>query len=182
MSDYCALAPNHPVHAFYHDQEYGFPVMNESALFERLALEIFQAGLSWEIVLKKRSFIKEAFSQFVVDKVAAYDEVEIERLLKDARIIRNNQKIRAIIHNAQQVMELRRRHNGFAQWLKLNAPREKNEWVALFKKEFAFMGKEIVGEFLMSIGVVPGAHQPECPVYLTLAQAPSPWPLERTKA
>lgn len=92
MSGYCAIAPNHPVHASYHDTEYGFPVADERVLFERLALEIMQAGLSWEIVLKKRQALNKAFDGFAVAKVAAYGEAEIARLLADNGIIRNRLK------------------------------------------------------------------------------------------
>ena len=66
--EYCEIAPNHPVHASYHDTEYGFPITDERALFERLCLEIMQAGLSWEIVLKKRAALNAAFDGFSVSK------------------------------------------------------------------------------------------------------------------
>ena len=95
MSGYCDFAPGHPVHASYHDSEYGFPLEDEAGLFERLVLEINQAGLSWELMLKKRENFRRAYDGFVVDRVAAYGEPERARLLADAGIVRNRLKIEA---------------------------------------------------------------------------------------
>jgi len=174
MSGYCAIAPNHPVHASYHDTEYGFPVADERVLFERLALEIMQAGLSWEIVLKKRQALNKAFDGFAVAKVAAYGEAEIARLLADNGIIRNRLKILAIIHNAGQLMALRESHAGFAAWLAAHHPRDKAGWVKLFKKQFKFTGGEIVGEFLMSIGYLSGAHAEDCAIFAKIKKLNPP--------
>ena len=165
MSTYCDAAPGHPVHGPYHDTEYGFPVTDESVLFERLILEIFQAGLSWLIILKKREGFKIAFENFNLDRVAAFQEQDIERLVQDASIIRNRKKIEAVIHNAQQIVEMRDSHGSFAGWIDEHHPLTKEEWVKLFKKTFKFTGGEIVNEFLMSIGYLPGAHGADCPVY-----------------
>ena len=166
--EYCEIAPHHPVHAAYHDAEYGFPVTDETALFERLCLEIMQAGLSWEIVLKKRPALNWAFDGFSVATVAAYGAGDVERLLANPAIIRNRLKIQAIIANAGVILELRESHKGFAPWLATHHPRSKPEWVKLFKKTFKFTGGEITGEFLMSIGYLPGAHWEGCPVYKRL--------------
>jgi DNA-3-methyladenine glycosylase I len=167
--EYCEFAPGHPVHGPYHDTEYGFPVTDERVLFERLALEIMQAGLSWEIVLKKRAALNAAFDGFHVDKVAAYGDADVQRLLADEGIIRNRLKVHAIIANAAVVQGLRQSHGGFAEWLAAHHPRGKPEWVRLFKKTFKFTGGEITGEFLMSIGFLPGAHWEGCPVYEKLS-------------
>src|ERR1700677_4587548 len=107
MSNYCKIAPGHPVHHSYHETEYGFPQTDERVLFERLALEIMQAGLSWEIVLKKRKGMNRAFDRFAVKKVANYTARDVKRLLADEGIIRNRLKINAIIENARRVIELR---------------------------------------------------------------------------
>jgi len=107
MSGYCLIAPGHPVHGHYHDHEYGFPQRDERELFERLLLEINQAGLSWETILKKREGFRAAYSGFDVDTVAAYGERDIERLLNDAGIIRNRLKVHAAVHNAQVIQQLR---------------------------------------------------------------------------
>jgi DNA-3-methyladenine glycosylase I len=168
MSGYCQIAPGHPVHGHYHDHEYGFPQRDERELFERLLLEINQAGLSWETILKKREGFRAAYSQFDVDTVAGYGERDVERLLNDAGIIRNRLKVHAAIHNAQVIQQLRASHGSFAAWLDAHHPRDKAEWVKLFKKTFRFTGGEITGEFLMSLGYLPGAHSPDCPVYKRL--------------
>ena len=170
MSGYCSIAPGHPVHGHYHDHEYGFPQRDERELFERLILEINQAGLSWETILKKREGFRAAYSQFEVDAVAAYGERDVERLLNDAGIIRNRLKVHAAIHNAQVIQQLRASHGSFADWLDAHHPRSKADWVKLFKKTFRFTGGEITGEFLMSLGYLPGAHAKTCPVYTRLQE------------
>jgi DNA-3-methyladenine glycosylase I len=175
MSGYCDKAPGNPIHNDYHEMEYGFPTTNERALFERLALEIMQAGLSWEIVLKKRKAMNKAFDCFTVDKVAAYDVRDVQRLLKDEGIIRNRLKIKAIISNAKQVAALRKSHKGFAGWIAAHHPLTKAEWVKLFKTQFKFTGGEIVGEFLMSIGYLPGTHRESCPVFKVIRKQKPAW-------
>lgn len=168
MSGYCLIAPGHPVHAHYHDHEYGFPQRGDRELFERLLLEINQAGLSWELMLKKREGFRRAYAGFDVDAVAAFGQDDVERLLADPAIVRNRLKVNAAIHNAQVIQQLRASHGSFAQWLDAHHPRTKAEWVKLFKKTFRFTGGEITGEFLMSLGYLPGAHSPDCPVYARL--------------
>ncbi|MGE5476941.1 MAG: DNA-3-methyladenine glycosylase I [Bacteroidales bacterium] len=175
MNWYCDVAPGHPFHGPYHDREYGFPIDDERALFERLALEIFQAGLSWLIVLKKRPALAAAFDGFDVDAVAAYGDAERARLLADAAIIRNRRKIDAVIENARRLRALRISHGSFAAWISLHHPRDKDAWVKLFRQTFVFMGGEVVGEFLMSIGVLPGAHRPDCPIHAHVLAAGPPW-------
>jgi DNA-3-methyladenine glycosylase I len=162
---YCQIAPGHPFHGPYHDREYGFPQRRESVLFERLALEINQAGLSWLTVLKKRTAFRTAFEGFNVDRVAAYGSRDRSRLLADAGIIRNRLKVDAVIENARRIAALRASHGSFARWLDAHHPQGKAEWIKLFKKTFLFTGGEITGEFLMSLGYLPGAHEPGCPVY-----------------
>ncbi len=172
---YCDAAPGHPLHGPYHDTEYGFPAADERVLFERLALEINQAGLSWLLMLKKRAGFNAAFHGFDVDRVAGYGEDDVARLLADANIIRNRLKIAAVIENARRIVALRDSHGGFAAWLAAHHPRDKAEWVKLFKKTFKFTGGEVTGEFLMSIGYLPGAHAPHCPVGARILALDPPW-------
>jgi len=175
MSGYCDTAPGHPVHGPYHDSEYGFPVTDDTVLFERLCLEVFQAGLSWLIVLKKRPALNRAFDNFRVDSVAAYGPADIARLMADPGIIRNRRKIEATIENARRWQVLRQGHGSFAAWLSAHHPRDKADWVRLFKSQFVFMGGEVVGEFLMSIGALPGAHRADCPVQQRIAALGPAW-------
>lgn len=174
MTTYCSFAVGHPVHQSYHDTEYGFPTTDERVLFERLSLEIMQAGLSWEIVLKKRAGMNAAFDGFDVDRVAAYGERDTARLLADANIIRNRLKVAAIIENARRFQALRD-DGGIAAWLERGHPLSKKEWTKLFKKSFKFTGGEIVGEFLMSIGYLPCPHDVSCPVRAEIEALSPPW-------
>jgi DNA-3-methyladenine glycosylase I len=175
VSGYCDAAPGHPFHGPYHDGEYGFPVGDDSVLFERLVLEINQAGLSWLTVLKKREAFRTAYRGFNPAVVARFGDRDRERLLSDAGIIRNRLKVDAAIHNAGVVLALQRGHGSFAAWLAARHPLDKAGWVKLFRKTFRFTGGEITGEFLMSTGYLPGAHREDCPVYARVAALGPPW-------
>jgi DNA-3-methyladenine glycosylase I len=168
---YCDVAPGHEWHGPYHDTQYGFPISDDQALFERLILEINQAGLSWLTILKKQESFRTAYRGFDPAIVAR----EKQRLMRDPGIIRNRLKIEAAIANAATILELRKSHGSFSGWLSAHHPRSKEEWIRLFKKTFRFTGGEIVGEFLMSIGYLPGAHVPECPVYRRIARLKPAW-------
>jgi DNA-3-methyladenine glycosylase I len=172
---YCDAAPGHPFHGPYHDNEYGFPRRSDADLFERLVLEINQAGLSWLTILKKRDAFRAAFHDFDVDRVAAFDESDRARLLADAGIIRNRLKVDAAIANAQRIQELRAAYGSFAGWLDAHHPLSREEWTRLFRKTFRFTGGEIVNEFLMSLGYLPGAHREDCPVAVRIAALDPPW-------
>jgi len=172
---YCDIAPGHPYHGPYHSKEYGFPIRNDARLFERLALEINQAGLSWLTILKKRQSFYDAFDGFDIDLVARYGKRERARLLGNEGIIRNELKINAVIENARRIVLIRESHGSFARWLDAHHPLAKEDWVKLFKKCFLFTGGEITGEFLLSTGYLPGAHDETCPVYERVAKKTPPW-------
>jgi DNA-3-methyladenine glycosylase I len=95
--------------------------------------------------------------------------------MNDAGIIRNRLKIAAVIDNAKRVQELRRSHGSFAKWLDAHHPRPREEWVKLFRMTFRFTGGEIVNEFLMSLGYLPGAHEPSCPIHGRISLREPPW-------
>jgi DNA-3-methyladenine glycosylase I len=172
---YCRIAPGHPVHGPYHDGEYGFPTGEESVLFERLVLEINQAGLSWLTILKKRMAFRAAFADFDVDRVAAFGPADTDRLLADSGIIRNRLKIEAAAENARRIQALRQSHGSFAGWLDAHHPRSPQEWTQLCRQTFRFTGGQIVNEFLMSVGYLPGAHEPDCPVFARILDLSPPW-------
>ncbi|HEX2220823.1 MAG TPA: DNA-3-methyladenine glycosylase I [Gemmatimonadales bacterium] len=172
---YCDIAPSHEWHGPYHDTEYGFPLQGDAALFERLVLEINQAGLSWLTILKKREAFRRAYDGFDPAIVARYGARDRRRLLSDAGIVRNRLKIEAAIANAARILELQESHGSFAAWLAAHHPRSKAEWVELFKRTFRFTGGEIVGEFLMSIGYLPGAHVDSCPVHRKIMRLRPAW-------
>ena len=175
MSWYCDIAPGHPLHGPYHDEEYGFPLDDEARLFERLSLEVFQAGLSWLLVLRKREGLRAAFAGFAVDRGAAYGEADVARLVADPAIIRNRLKIAATIENARRIQALRQSDGGLAAWIAAHHPLPLEDWVKLFRKTFKFMGGEVVNEFMMSIGYLPGAHREDCPVFARIARHRPPW-------
>ena len=178
MTTYCEYCITHPEDTFnknYHDTQYGFPLDDENFLFQRLVLEINQAGLSWITILKKADNFRKAYHGFKIEKIAKYGEKDIARLLADVGIIRNRLKVNAAIVNAQKILELRKEHGSFKGWLDAHHPLSKDEWTKLFKKTFVFTGGEIVNEFLMSTGYLPGAHQKDCPVYKRVASLRPAW-------
>lgn len=178
MTSYCEYCNTHPEDTFnrtYHDTQYGFPLESDAALFERLVLEINQAGLSWTLMLKRQAEFRRAYEGFDVDKIAAYGEAERARLLADPGVIRNRLKINAAIENARRIQALRGEFGSFKGWLDAHHPFSKDEWTKLFKKTFVFTGGEIVNEFLMSTGYLPGAHDPDCPVFKEIARHNPAW-------
>jgi len=172
--DYCNAHPEDVYNRSYHDSQYGFPLENDNLLFERLVLEINQAGLSWITILKKTENFRHAYNGFDIGLVAAYTEEDRARLMADAGIIRNRLKINAAIENAKRIQRLGQEYGSFKAWLDAHHPLSIDHWVKLFKKEFLFTGGEIVNEFLMSTGYLPGAHTPDCPIYAqVVAQKPA---------
>ncbi|MDO4776490.1 MAG: DNA-3-methyladenine glycosylase I [Cardiobacteriaceae bacterium] len=160
----------------YHDHEYGFPLEDDNALFGRLLLEINQAGLSWTLMLKKQENFRASYSGFDIAAVAAYDDSDRARLLADTGIVRNRLKINAAIHNAQQILRLQHEYGSFKAWLDAQHPLLLPQWLKAFKKQqFKFIGGEIIGEFLMSCGYLPGAHSADCPMYPRILAANPPW-------
>ena len=163
------------LHKAYHDHLYGFPIRDDNELFCRLILEINQAGLSWEIILKKEKTFRKAYHNFNLQKVAKYTAKDRQRLMKDPGIIRNRLKINAAIENAKTILQIQKEFGSFEKWLKSHHPKPKQEWMKLFKKTFKFTGGEIVNEFLMSTGYLPGAHSKSCPVYKKTLKAKPLW-------
>ncbi|MBU3713526.1 MAG: DNA-3-methyladenine glycosylase I [Ferruginibacter sp.] len=163
------------LHRQYHDHHYGFPIEDDNELFCRLILEINQAGLSWTTILKKQENFRKAFHGFDIKKVAAYKEKDINRLLNDAGIVRNKLKVEAAISNAQTIRVLKKSHGSFKAWLDAHHPKTKEEWIGLFRKTFRFTGGEIVNEFLMSTGYLPGAHESSCPVFNKVLKTKPAW-------
>lgn len=167
--------PSRSLHKNYHDNHYGFPIHNDDELFGRLIMEINQAGLSWETILKKEATFRKAYHNFNIKKIAAYTEKDRERLLNDAGIIRNRLKVNAAIENAKTILGLQKEYGSFEKWLETHHPKTKEEWVKLFKKTFKFTGGEIVNEFLMSIGFLSGAHSADCPIHKKVLKQQPMW-------
>jgi DNA-3-methyladenine glycosylase I len=177
--EFVNLLPKDNLHRLYHDTAYGFPIEDDNELFERLVLEINQAGLSWSTVLNKQQNLKIAYDHFNIKKVASYSSIDIERLLNDPGIIRNRLKINAAVHNAIMIIELQNKHGSFKNWLDSNHPKTKDEWTKLFKTTFTFTGGEIVNEFLLSTGYLKGSHIESCEIYHKVKERNPAWLLPK---
>lgn len=167
--------PSRSLHQNYHDKHYGFPIQDDNELFGRLILEINQAGLSWETILKKEAGFRSAYDNFNIQKIAHYTQTDRDRLLNDAGIIRNKLKVNAAIENAKTILQLQDEFGSFEKWLEHQHPKTKEEWVKLFKKTFKFTGGEIVNEFLMSIGYLRGAHSESCKIHQQILETSPMW-------
>lgn len=164
---YCTFCKDLPIdnlHKIYHDTAYGYEIDDDNELFGRLILEINQAGLSWDLMLKKQDNFRRAFDNFDISKIANYGDKELGLLLDNSGIIRNRLKINAVIHNANVILELQKKYGSFKKWIEHHHPKSKEEWVKIFKMNFKFTGGEIVNEFLMSTGYLPGCHDSDCEV------------------
>ncbi len=157
----CPWAEADPLLARYHDEEWGVPVPGDAAHFERLSLEVFQAGLSWRTILHKRAAFRRAFGRFSPRRVAAFTEADVRRLLGDAGIVRNRKKIEATIENARRLLALSKAHGSFARWL-ASLPGGRRELCRALRDAFRFMGPKIAGSYLESVGRVPPRHHPRC--------------------
>jgi len=175
------LAAADPLMVAYHDDEWGVPVSDDQALFERLALESFQAGLSWATILRKREAFRHAFAEFLPRSVAAFDGADRERLLGDVGIVRNRAKIDVTIGNAALFLDVAAEHGSFAGYLATFFPRpapvlaSAQSWadvpvttpesdalsVDLRRRGFRFVGSTIVYAFMQSVGLVDD-HLPGC--------------------
>ena len=174
---YCAAVRSGDLgehHVRYHDEVYGRPTRDDADLFKWLVIELNQAGLSWDLVLKREGSFVDAYRGFEPATVAAFDAADVQRLLNDPGVIRHRGKIDAAIANARTLLGLRETHGSFAGWLDAHHPRDLDAWVKLFRSTFRFTGPEIVNEFLMCVGYLPGAHDPTCPRYAeVLAEEPA---------
>lgn len=112
----CGWCLSDPIYIFYHDMEWGVPVYDDKKLFEFLILEGAQAGLSWLTILKRREGYRKAFADFIPDRVARFDERDVQRLINDHGIIRNKAKISAAISNAQQFLKIQEQYTSFANY------------------------------------------------------------------
>ena len=175
---YCLFVLNKAsdnVHKLYHDSAYGFPIQHDNEIFGRLILEINQAGLSWETILKKESHFKDAYYNYDINRIANFNAKDVEILLSNKGIIRNKLKINATIHNAQVVQKLQQEFGSFKNWLDSKNYKDLKNWVQLFKKTFKFTGGEITKEFLVSLGYLEGAHSIDCPIYTQVLKHHPKW-------
>lgn len=173
--EYVESLEENNIHIKYHNTKYGFPIDSDNELFCRLVLEINQAGLSWTTILNKEENFRKAFSNFDIQKVSQYGEIEILNLLDNQGIIRNKLKINAAIYNAKKIIELQKEFGSFKNWLNKNHPLDLKSWIKLFKKTFKFTGNEITKEFLISTGYLPGAHIETCKISKLVIESNPLW-------
>lgn len=169
---------NNPLYVEYHDNEWGVLNLDEKYLFEMLMLESFQAGLSWECVLNKREFFKEAYDDFDIEKIVLYDDAKIEELSNNKNIIRNRLKIKASINNAKIFMNIESEFGSFKNYLlkyfKKYPIKEVGRTTSsisdelskdLFKRGMRFVGSTIIYSYLQAIGLI-NSHDDDCDVKL----------------
>lgn len=187
----CFWSDGSPLYDGYHDREWGWPVVDDIRLFEKISLEGFQAGLSWITILKKREAFRAGFDGFDVRKVAAYTEADVQRLLGDAGIVRHRGKIEAVIHNAGRAIELQREFGSLARYFwqfevdiskrpkKLTVEVLRSfttapEAIALSrdlkKRGWKFVGPTTMYAFMQAMGLV-NDHQHDCHVRAAVEDA-----------
>ncbi len=176
----CSWAGGGPLMLAYHDKEWGLPVHDDRTLFEFLTLEGAQAGLSWETILKKRENYRGAFDNFDSERIARYDERDVERLLADAGIVRNRLKVAATVNNAQRFLEVREEFGSFEEYIwrfvggrpiknsfralsEMPAKTEESEAMSkeLLRRGFKFVGSTICYAFMQAVGMV-NDHTVDC--------------------
>ena len=180
----CIWCGDDPIYVSYHDTEWGVPEHDDQALYEKLCLDGFQAGLSWIIVLKKRDNFRKAFKNFDPEKVARFGKRDLNRLLKDAGIIRSKAKIEGAIANAKAWLEVMENGKGSFDdflWKHVNHKTIVNKWKTdaqipaqsaesmamtkdLKKHGFKFVGPTICYAFMQAVGMV-NDHVVTCPRY-----------------
>lgn len=176
----CGWCGEDPQYQAYHDEEWGVPVYDSRALFEKLILDGFQAGLSWITILRKRESFIEAFDQFNPELIARYDTAKIESLMQDKSIVRNRSKIEGTVTGAKLFLEIEEKENGFSDllWNYLDGEPLQNNWENasqiptqtplslkiskdLKKRGFKFVGPTIVYAFMEAVGMI-NDHQTDC--------------------
>lgn len=172
----CAWAGSAPEFLDYHDKEWGFPVIDDQRLFEKVCLESFQSGLSWRTILNKRAAFRIAFDEFNLHKIALYTQEDVERLLNNADIVRNRRKIEAVINNAQRALEMQQEEGSLATFFwryetkVILTPQSQTTSIesialskALKKKGWKFVGPTTMFAFLQSMGFI-NDHEYACSI------------------
>jgi DNA-3-methyladenine glycosylase I len=157
----CRWCEGDPLLRQYHDQEWGIAPQSDDELFERMSLQIFQAGLNWKMILTKRENFLRSFDYFKIAKVARYDDQKLQQLLNDRGILRNRRKIEAVIHNAWVIKGIQKEYKSFKNYLD-SLPNRLRPMQIEFRKRFKFMGPEISRMFVFNIGKIPPPHETTC--------------------
>jgi DNA-3-methyladenine glycosylase I len=167
----CSWGDSTPEYRVYHDREWGFPVADDTRLFEKLCLEGFQAGLSWLTILRKREAFRRAFKDFDFNQVARFTAPDIDRLMSDAEIVRNRAKIEATINNARATQELVHQEGSLATFVwRFERGDPKALAKELKQRGFRFVGPTTVYAFMQAMGLV-NDHLEGCDARQAVAQA-----------
>ena len=173
----------------YHDTEWGVPVHDDRKMFEHLTMEAMQCGLSWSLMIKKREIFRKCFDGFDYDKIAAYDESDIDRIMNTDGMIRSQRKIEAVINNARCYQKIRNEHGSFCDWLWAHTDGKTvlyskhdesyipvsnglSDKIAKELKEYGFkyLGTVTVYSHLQACGII-NDHAKECPCYRKIIEA-----------
>ena len=172
----CQWGTKAPDYLAYHDEEWGMPVVDDNRLFEKLCLEGFQSGLSWLTILRKRAAFRKAFVDFEIEKIARFNRRSVERLLKDASIIRHRGKIESTINNARRALDLREEYGSLSQYFWSFEPKRRpapnpmpphtldstKMSKDLKNRGFSFVGPTTAYAFMQAMGLV-NDHDAKCP-------------------
>lgn len=161
----------------YHDEEYGILNSKDDYLFEILVLVNFQSGLSWETILRKREYFRQAYDSFDIDKISNYNEEKIEELMTNEKIIRNRKKINAVINNANVFKTIQNEYGSFYKYIKTftngqifhehdltESELSKNLAKDLKKRGIKYIGSITVYSYLQTVGVI-NSHEKNCFLY-----------------
>lgn len=170
--DWCRTPAVTPIHAVHHATEHGIPPTTDNVLFARFCYEILQAGLSWDLILKRREGLHAVWHDFDVDMIAGISDSELLAITTDPRNIRHRQKAFAIRANACEFQALARENGTACAWL---YGQNTGEMQRVFRTHFKFAGPVITHEFLMGVGMLAGAHASDCPCYATCIEAGAAW-------
>lgn len=180
---YCGWDSASEIDRIYHDTEWGIPVYDDRKQFEYLMMEVMQCGLSWELMLRKRQTFQKCFDNFEYDKVAAYDDKDVERIMNTENMIRSERKIRAVINNARCFQNIRKKYGSFSEYLwaysggkplfirvtavgRFPASNDLSEKISkdLKNEGFKYLGAITVYSHLQACGII-NDHDIGCPCY-----------------
>lgn len=180
---YCGWASASEIDRIYHNTEWGIPVYDDRKQFEYLMMEVMQCGLSWELMLRKRQTFQKCFDNFEYDKVAAYDDKDVERIMNTENMIRSERKIRAVINNARCFQNIRKKYGSFSEYLwaysggktiiypshgrgEVPASNDLSEKISkdLKNEGFKYLGAITVYSHLQACGII-NDHDIGCPCY-----------------
>ncbi|MBQ6622316.1 MAG: DNA-3-methyladenine glycosylase I [Mogibacterium sp.] len=180
---YCVWADINEANRLYHDTEWGIPVHDDRHMFEHLSLECLQCGLSWDLMLRKREIFRKCFDNFDYDRIAAYDEADVERILNTEGMIRSRRKIDAVIHNARCYRKVREEFGSFCDYIwaysagktilyhghgtgKRPVSNGLSDRISqdLKKRGFKYIGPITIYSHLQACGII-NDHDAECPCY-----------------